>query len=300
MRVVVGNRRRGGGWWRLGLVVIGWLMIAAPTIVAALVVTRVRAVARALPPPPDLAAWQATAPRTSTLVARDGTTLTTLPFLDGAVVGNRQVVPLAALPPVLIDAVLAAEDVRFYAHRGVDYAAVARAAWVNWRAARTVEGASTITQQLARNLSPEIGKARSFERKVREALVARQLERRYAKAAILEAYLNFVFVGRGAYGMAAGAEAYFGRPPATLALEEATYGILWTESERREVERSFESWRKLGTPTAVVTDFYFPVYLQTAIRFQPLVLAERKLYERTLRLETPRGRTERICHDFIF
>lgn len=221
MRVVVGNRRRGGGWWRLGLVVIGWLMIAAPTIVAALVVTRVRAVARALPPPPDLAAWQAAAPRTSSLVARDGTTLTTLPFLDGAVVGNRQVVPLAALPPVLIDAVLAAEDVRFYAHRGVDYAAVVRAAWVNWRAARTVEGASTITQQLARNLSPEIGKARSFERKVREALVARQLERRYAKAAILEAYLNFVFVGRGAYGMAAGAEAYFGRPPATLALEEA-------------------------------------------------------------------------------
>ena len=221
MRVVVGNRRRGGGWWRLGLVVIGWLMIAAPTIAAALVVTRVRAVARALPPPPDLAAWQATAPRTSTLVARDGTTLTTLPFLDGAVVGNRQLVPLAALPPVLIDAVLAAEDVRFYAHRGVDYAAVVRAAWVNWRAARTVEGASTITQQLARNLSPEIGKARSFERKVREALVARQLERRYAKAAILEAYLNFVFVGRGAYGMAAGAEAYFGRPPATLALEEA-------------------------------------------------------------------------------
>ena len=97
MRVVVGNRRRGGGWWRLGLVVIGWLMIAAPTIVAALVVTRVRAIARALPPPPDLAAWQATAPRTSTLVARDGTTLTTLPFLDGAVVGNRQVVPDASV-----------------------------------------------------------------------------------------------------------------------------------------------------------------------------------------------------------
>ncbi len=221
MTIVVGNRRRGGGWWRLGLVLIAWLAIAAPTIAAVQVARRVRAIARSLPPPPDLAAWQAGAPRTSTLVAHDGTTLTTLPFLDGDVVGNRQIVSLAAVPRVLIDAVLAAEDVRFFTHHGVDYAAVARAAWINWRAARTVEGASTITQQLARNLSPEIGKARSFERKVREALVARQLERRYDKAAILEAYLNFVFLGRGAYGVAAAADAYFGRPPSALALEEA-------------------------------------------------------------------------------
>ena len=74
MTIVVGNRRRGGGWWRLGLVLIAWLAIAAPTIAAVQVARRVRAIARSLPPPPDLAAWQAGAPRTSTLVAHDGTT----------------------------------------------------------------------------------------------------------------------------------------------------------------------------------------------------------------------------------
>ena len=96
-----------------------------------------------------------------------------------------------------------------------------RAAWANWRAGRTVEGASTITQQLARNLSPAIGRVRSLERKVREALVARQLERRWSKDEILEAYLNFVFVGSGAYGVAAGADGYFGKALAAVTLDEA-------------------------------------------------------------------------------
>ena len=219
--VVVGNRRRGGGWWRLALVLTAWLAIAAPTVATLVVITTVRAWARALPPVPDVGAWQADAPATSRIVARDGTVLTELPFDDGGVVGRRIVVPLAAVPPVLIAAVLAAEDVRFYQHRGVDYAAVARAAWANWRAGRTVEGASTITQQLARNLSPAIGRVRSLERKVREALVARQLERRWSKDEILEAYLNFVFVGSGAYGVAAGADGYFGKALAAVTLDEA-------------------------------------------------------------------------------
>ncbi|MBK9034801.1 MAG: transglycosylase domain-containing protein [Myxococcales bacterium] len=219
--VVIGNRRRGGGWWRLALVVIAWLAIAAPTVGALWAITTVRGWARTLPPVPDLAAWRARAPATSTILARDGTVLTELPFDDGGVVGRRRLVALAEVPPVLIQAVLAAEDVRFYRHHGVDYAAVARAAWINWRAGRTVEGASTITQQVARNLVPEIGRARSAERKVREALVARQLERRWPKDTILESYLNFVFLGSGAYGVAAGAEDYFGKALAAVTVDEA-------------------------------------------------------------------------------
>ena len=219
--IVVGNRRVGGGWWRLTLVVTAWLAIAVPTIVVGRAVLQVRAWARDLPPPPDVGAWLATAPSTSVIVAADGTVLTDLPFDDGGVVGRRRVVALAAIPQVVIDAVLAAEDARFFQHRGVDYTAIARAAWHNWRAGRTVEGASTITQQLARNLSPAIGRVRSAERKVREALVARQLETRWSKAALLEAYLNLIYLGAGAYGVAAGAEAYFGRPLATLTVDEA-------------------------------------------------------------------------------
>jgi penicillin-binding protein 1A len=202
-------------------VVTAWLAIAVPTIVVGRAVLQVRAWARDLPPPPDVGAWLATAPSTSVIVAADGTVLTDLPFDDGGVVGRRRVVALAAIPQVVIDAVLAAEDARFFQHRGVDYTAIARAAWHNWRAGRTVEGASTITQQLARNLSPEIGRVRSAERKVREALVARQLETRWSKAALLEAYLNLIYLGAGAYGVAAGAEAYFGRPLATLTVDEA-------------------------------------------------------------------------------
>src|SRR5262249_51507827 len=82
----------------------------------------------------------------------------------------------------------------------------------NYRAGRVVEGASTITQQVARNLLPaEIGSERSARRKVREALLARAIERRWSKRDVLETYLDFVFLGEGAYGMAAGARAYFDR-----------------------------------------------------------------------------------------
>ena len=106
------------------------------------------------------------------------------------------------MPPHLVQAVLAAEDVRFFEHRGVDYQAIARAAWINYQAGRVVEGASTITQQVARNLLPdEIGTERSMRRKVREALLAREIEQRWTKRDVLETYLDFVFLGEGAYGM---------------------------------------------------------------------------------------------------
>ncbi|HUQ07989.1 MAG TPA: transglycosylase domain-containing protein [Kofleriaceae bacterium] len=221
MRVIVGNRRRGGAWWRLPLVLVAWVVIGTPIVATWWAVSTLRAWSRDLPEVPDLAAWTAQAPRTSRIVAQDGTLLAEVPFADGAAMGRRTLVTLDQVPRVLVLAVLAAEDVRFPSHRGVDYRAIVRAAWINYNAGRVVEGASTITQQLARNLLPaEIGSERSMRRKLREALLARQLERRFDKRQILEAYLNFVFVGRGAYGVAAGAEAYFGKALADLDVGE--------------------------------------------------------------------------------
>ncbi len=221
-RVVVANRRDGGWWWRLPVLAVIWSLIATPIVVAVIAVTMVRAWARELPAVPDLAAWQAQAPRSSLILAADGSHLAELPFTDGTVVGHRTLVPLARLPRHLVLAVLAAEDVRFATHRGVDYRAVVRAAWINYNAGRVVEGASTITQQLARNLLPaEIGMERSVRRKLREALLARAIERRWSKHDVLETYLAFVFLGQNAYGMVAAARAYFDRDVRDLDLPQA-------------------------------------------------------------------------------
>jgi penicillin-binding protein 1A len=221
-RVVVANGRDGGWWWRLPLLAILWLAIAAPIVAAVAVAITLRSWARDLPEVPDLAAWRAQAPQTSLVLAADGSHLAELPFRDGKVVGHRTLASLDRLPAHLIHAVLAAEDVRFFAHRGVDYAAIARAALDNYRAGRVVGGASTITQQVARNLLPrEIGTERSVRRKAREALLARAIERRWTKRDILETYLDFVFLGEGAYGMVAAARAYFDRDVGALDLPAA-------------------------------------------------------------------------------
>jgi penicillin-binding protein 1A len=224
-RVIVGNPRRrtpAAGFVRLQIVLFAWVIIAAPLVVAVYAIETLRAWSHGLPAVPDIAAWTQQAPRTSRIVAADGTLLAEIPFADGPAVGRRTLVTLDQVPRVVVLAVLAAEDVRFPSHHGVDYRAIARAAWINYRAKRVVEGASTITQQLARNLLPaDIGNERTMRRKVREALLARQFERRFTKQQILEAYLNFVFLGSGAYGVAAGADAYFGKSLAELDLGEA-------------------------------------------------------------------------------
>ena len=222
VRVRVVNRRDGGWWWRLPVVATLWLAIALPIAAAGAVAVTLRRWARDLPDVPDLAAWQANAPQTSIVLAADGSHLAELPFRDGRVIGHRTLAKLERLPPHLIRAVLAAEDVRFFSHRGVDYPAIARAAKINYEVGRVVEGASTITQQVARNLLPrEIGSERSVRRKVREALLARAIERRWTKRDILETYLDFVFLGEGAYGMTAAARAYFDRDVGDVDLPQA-------------------------------------------------------------------------------
>ena len=220
--VRIANRRDGGWWWRLPLLAVIWLVLAAPIVAGLSVAITLRRWARDLPEVPDLDAWRADAPQTTLIVAADGTYLAELPFRDGKVFGHRTLLPLEAMPPQLVAAVLAAEDNRFYDHHGVDYPAILRAAKINYEAGRYVEGASTITQQVARNLLPkEIGTARHLRRKVREALLARAIEKRWTKHDVLETYLDFVFLGEGAYGMAAAAHAYFAKDVGALDLAES-------------------------------------------------------------------------------
>ena len=222
MRVVVANRRDGGWWWRLPVLAILWLFIAAPIVASFTICVMLRRWAHDLPEVPDLDAWRINASQTSIVLAADGSHLAELPFHDAQAIGHRTLVPLDSMPEVTVHAVLAAEDVRFFDHKGADYQAMARAAWINYKVGRVVEGASTITQQVARNLLPDsIGTERSVRRKVREALLARNIERRWSKHDILETYLDFVFLGEGAYGFAAAARAYFDKDVGELDLVDS-------------------------------------------------------------------------------
>lgn len=222
IRVEVANRRDSGWWWRLPVLAVIWLVIALPLIAGAALSITLRRWAVDLPEIPDLDHWRAGATQSSLILAADGSHLAEQPFKDGVVVGHRTLATLDRMPVQLVQAVLAAEDVRFYAHRGVDYQAVVRAAWINYRVGRVVEGASTITQQVARNLLPtEIGNERSMRRKAREALLARAIERRWSKREILETYLDFVYLGQGAYGMVAASRAYFDRDVGDLDLAQS-------------------------------------------------------------------------------
>jgi penicillin-binding protein 1A len=142
---------------------------------------------------------------------------------DGIQIGEfgeerRTFVPIAQIPQVMKDAVLAAEDARFYQHGGVDYKGVARAALENLRDARS-QGASTITMQVARNfyLSTE----KTFTRKIYEILLALKIENLLSKDQILELYMNQIFLGQRANGFAAASEIYFGKKLKDLTVAEA-------------------------------------------------------------------------------
>jgi penicillin-binding protein 1A len=134
-------------------------------------------------------------------------------------VEQRTSVPLAQVSPHMIQAILSVEDRRFYQHFGIDPVRIAGAAWRNLRAGRIVEGGSTITQQLAR--AAQLSAVRTYERKIREILVAARLEERYSKARILEEYLNTVYFGEGYYGVEAASRGYFGKSAADLSLADA-------------------------------------------------------------------------------
>ena len=129
-------------------------------------------------------------------------------------VEQRTSVPLERVSPHMLDAIVAVEDRRFYQHFGIDPLRIVGAALRNVRAGRIVEGGSTITQQLAR--AAQLTPVRTYERKIREILVASRLEERYTKRQILEEYLNTVYFGEGYYGVEAASRGYFGKSAADL------------------------------------------------------------------------------------
>ena len=137
---------------------------------------------------------------------------------------NREQVTFDELSPALITAVIGAEDTRFREHAGVDYKGVARAVYENWRAGYNRQGASTLTQQLARNTFPEQlpPSDRTRERKILEMFVAREIEQRCTKDKILELYLNRVYFGSGFYGAEAAARGYFGKSAKELSISEGS------------------------------------------------------------------------------
>ncbi|ACH37220.1 peptidoglycan transglycosylase and transpeptidase MrcA [Citrifermentans bemidjiense Bem] len=142
---------------------------------------------------------------------------------DGALVGEfylerRTVVPVDKMPKRLIQAFVSAEDSNFYQHKGIDYVGIARAAFKNLISMRKKEGASTITQQVAKSmlLTPE----KKFSRKLKEAILAKRMEERLSKDEILYIYLNQIYLGAGAYGVQLAAETYFGKEVENLNLAE--------------------------------------------------------------------------------
>src|SRR5881409_219977 len=210
----VGGRRFAPGrrrWLRIFLMVvgIGSLIMATAAGVAALWAFTI--LPRSLPSVKTLETFQ---PLQGTKVYDDNDELITELHVE-----RRIFVPLAHIPQSLRDAVIATEDKRFYYHWGIDPIGIARAVAQNYRRGRIVEGGSTITQQLTKVLflTPD----KSLERKMKEAALALELERRYSKDRILEMYLNQVYFGNGAYGVEAASRTYFGKSVTELSVKEA-------------------------------------------------------------------------------
>lgn len=168
-------------------------------------------------------------------------------------VENREVVPFTRISKNLVNAVIAAEDNRFYEHGGVDYMGMARAAVKNYQAGKIRQGASTVTQQLARN-SFEL-RERTYERKIVEIYLSKRIEENFSKDQIMEYYLNRVYFGGGLYGCESAAKGYFGKAAADLSVGEAATlaGILkgpntlspWRNPKGAEQERNFVLGRML-------------------------------------------------------
>ncbi len=151
--------------------------------------------------------------RATRFFARDGT------LLASVYKENRVWVPISRIPQIVREAFVANEDHTFYHHHGIDYFGILRAAFADITHERIEQGASTITQQLARALflSDQV----SLSRKIQEALLAIEIERYYTKNEILERYLNIIYLGAGAYGVDAAAHTYFGKSVGQLTLGEA-------------------------------------------------------------------------------
>jgi penicillin-binding protein 1A len=176
-----------------------WLAVPAVAIAAGTVVGLIYAFAR-VPLPAEV-------PTAQTIVFLDGTGRQEIGTLSAQ--ENRRVVTLDKIPEEARRAVLAAEDRDFYEHGAISWRGLARASAANLLRRRISEGGSTITQQYVKNAFPGVGRDRTLFRKLKEAVIAVKLERKFSKDQILEFYMNTVYFGRGAYGIDAAARTYF-------------------------------------------------------------------------------------------
>jgi len=147
------------------------------------------------------------------ILAIDGSTAAT--FAEQ----QRILVELHDIPQTFLDALVAVEDAGFYRHPGIDLKGIVRAIWSDVRHLRLEQGASTITQQLARNLF--LHRAKTWRRKIQEAVLALEIERQYAKAEILRFYCNHIYMGHGRYGLESAARFYYGKPAREITLPES-------------------------------------------------------------------------------
>lgn len=214
-------------------------------------------------------------PQVTTIYADDGETI-----LAEFALEKRIPVKIQDVPDKVTDALLAIEDYRFRDHIGIDPYRIIGAVYRNVTSGKT-EGASTITQQLAKNLF--LYKDQTYTRKVNEWAVALQIERFYTKDQILEMYMNYVFLGAGAYGFEAGAETYFGKHLKDLNLEEAALLAAIPKSPEYSPTRSME---KAKIRRDIVLDQmakYFPDrYSQSevdAAKAKPIKLADTAYYQ---------------------
>jgi penicillin-binding protein 1A len=172
-------------------------------------------------------------PQVTRVLARDGSVLASL-FIE-----RRTVIPFSEIPRHVKLAFLAAEDASFYEHEGLDYLGMVRALFVNLRAGRAKQGASTITQQVIKNVV--LGPEKSYERKIKETILARRLEQSLTKDEIFGLYLNHIYLGHGRYGIEEAARYYFGKKAKDLGLEEgATLAGLIASPERYSPRHSAE------------------------------------------------------------
>jgi len=145
---------------------------------------------------------------------------------EGVLIGEfgeerRSVISIQDVPKTLINAIVSAEDERFYQHAGIDYVGVMRAAYTNLVAGGRRQGASTITMQVARNFF--LSSEKTLTRKLFEAMLAFKIEHNLSKDQILELYVNQIYLGQRAYGFAAAARTYFGKALSSLSLAEMNY-----------------------------------------------------------------------------
>lgn len=152
-------------------------------------------------------------PQVTRILAKDGT------LLGEDFVERRTVVKIDQVPPHVKLAFLAAEDASFYEHEGLDYPGMLRAIWVNLRSQSSRQGASTITQQVVKNVL--LTQDRTYERKIKEVILSRRIEQTLTKDEILELYLNHIYFGHGRYGVEEASRYYFGKGVGELTLGEA-------------------------------------------------------------------------------